>query len=94
LQGIDLSTVLSGTFRLSLTRNGPPLFSLPATVGGPPTYASQTATFVALFYAIIGGEFGTTTGNYWVSLLLNLSSGGTVEVEPDVIPVTTPWGQQ
>jgi hypothetical protein len=91
---VDLSTVTGGTFRFSLSRNGTALFTLPATVGAPPTFAAQSSTFVAMFYNFVGGEFGTQTGNYWVSLLLNLSSGNTVEVDPDVQPVVTPWGQQ
>ena len=90
---IDLTTVTSGVFRFSLSRNGPALLTLAAYVGSPPTYAAKSANFVALVYDFIGGEFGTQTGNYWVSLLLNLTSLKTIEVEPDVLTVTSPWGQ-
>ena len=89
----DLTGVTSGVFRFSLARNGPALFTLAAYVGGPPAYQAQSSSFVALVYDFVGGEFGTQTGFYWVSLLLNLASTNTVEVEPDVLTVTTPWAQ-
>jgi hypothetical protein len=93
LQPFDLSHVTSGIFRFSLSRNGSALFTLAAYVGAPPAYAAQSSTFVAMVYDFVGGEFGTQTGNYWVSLLLNLTSLKTIEVEPDVLTITTPWGQ-
>ena len=93
LQQASLAIVTGGTFRFSLSRNGAPLFTLPATVGAPPTYQAQSAAFVAMFYNFVGGEFGTQTGPYWVALQLQLSGGLTVDVEPDTLTVTTPWGQ-
>lgn len=93
LQQASLTTVTGGSFRFSLARNGSPLFTLPASVGSPPTYQAASANFVAMFYNFVGGEFGTNTGFYWVALQLTLSGGLTVDVEPDTLTVTTPWGQ-
>lgn len=93
LQQTSLTLVTGGAFRFSLSRNGTPVVSLPATVGTSPTYQAQSDTFVALYYNFVGGEFGTQTGTYWVSLQLTLSNGSTVDVEPDTLSVTTPWGQ-